>query len=562
MSIRTNWLCAVTICMVLRSVCWAEDAAFESRWSAAPQASETRALTFRLTDATPAIRLAQATQPPTEATENPQPTTNQPPTVDNTAQPPTTPRDPIIDLAPPEIPDEPPEDDQLAQVPDLVQPPPFSALLLASVPNMIGDFFGISGAQVAITGPLNLSVRRSNNLFVENANGGIGADPNPAVPVRVLDGAQNTQITMSTGPGTNVGGRFTYPVAEPTTGAPPPPASGTVTFTDGNLAFTGDGSPVGNATDWTLTANYLYTPDPNGGAIFTVPPVGGAVTRRVKLAENNSPRPQDRILFNYNFFDNVIAGIGDVSRYTLGFEKTYWDGQGSIEFRAPLAGTLSSRQRIGVPRDRDTELGNLSVIWKHVLLETDRCLVSAGTGCNLPTADDSRVLINNTVEVLRVRNEAVHILPFVAALGRPTDRCFWQAFLQFDIDANGNTVLADLSGGALPKIGVFNDATLMFIDLGTGYELYRDDYASLLRRVTALAEVHYSSTLQDEDVVAGNGLTVGGFFRRFDVVDLTLGASALLGQHTSVRPGIVMPLLTGKNRHFDYEATIQVNVFF
>ena len=72
--------------------------------------------------------------------------------------------------------------------------------------------------------------------------------------------------------------------------------------------------------------------------------------RRVKVAENNSAIPQDRILFNYNHFHNAIErnrrdlvgpvvsdGQFDVDRCTFGIEKTFLDGLWSVEIRMLLA---------------------------------------------------------------------------------------------------------------------------------------------------------------------------------------------------------------------------------
>jgi hypothetical protein len=88
-----------------------------------------------------------------------------------------------------------------------------------------------------------------------------------------------------------------------------------------------------------------------------------------KVADNNSPLPQDRIAFRYNFFHDSLAvtGIGnqplppitnaanftlatvatttrtyDVNQYTFQFEKTFLDGGMSLEFRLPFQNTLSS----------------------------------------------------------------------------------------------------------------------------------------------------------------------------------------------------------------------------
>ena len=58
--------------------------------------------------------------------------------------------------------------------------------------------------------------------------------------------------------------------------------------------------------------------------------------RGFKIAENQSPFPQDRVFFTFNYFNNVNANLDryfdspinnlSVYRYIFGFEKTFNDG--------------------------------------------------------------------------------------------------------------------------------------------------------------------------------------------------------------------------------------------
>jgi hypothetical protein len=85
----------------------------------------------------------------------------------------------------------------------------------------------------------------------------------------------------------------------------------------------------------------------------TVPIARG--DRRFKVAENVSPIPRDRILFNYNHFHNSLTDINgasrDLDRFTFGFEKTFLHGRASIETRLPLAvGLISPQRQQGTPR--------------------------------------------------------------------------------------------------------------------------------------------------------------------------------------------------------------------
>src|SRR5262249_29857955 len=54
-----------------------------------------------------------------------------------------------------------------------------------------------------------------------------------------------------------------------------------------------------------------------------------------KIADNESPRPQDRVFVNYNYFDRILGTSVDLNRETLGFEKTFLDGNASVGMRVP-----------------------------------------------------------------------------------------------------------------------------------------------------------------------------------------------------------------------------------
>ena len=92
-------------------------------------------------------------------------------------------------------------------------------------------------------------------------------------------------------------------------------------------------------------------PGDNPGAVTgrSVAAIVPAV-RGIKIADNQYPRPVDRVWVSYNYYDGVNSGINNemqtpiknmqVHRETFGFEKTFLDQQASIGFRIPL-NTLS-----------------------------------------------------------------------------------------------------------------------------------------------------------------------------------------------------------------------------
>ena len=61
---------------------------------------------------------------------------------------------------------------------------------------------------------------------------------------------------------------------------------------------------------------------PQAPLVVSVPsPASGGVVGRTKIADDNNPMPRDRLIFNFDYFNNVplIDGGFDVYRYNLGF---------------------------------------------------------------------------------------------------------------------------------------------------------------------------------------------------------------------------------------------------
>jgi hypothetical protein len=296
----------------------------------------------------------------------------------------------------------------------------------------------------------------------------------------------------------------------------------------------------------------------------SAPPRGGAAVRMVKIAENFTPAPRNRLFASYHFFNDVFDGeIGDVNRYTIGFEWMYSDENRSVEFRLPFAHTLDSRQVDDPSVRKNTELGNLTITLKSVLEESDHWLLSGGAGLTFPTADDNQfVRPSDLREILRVDNEAVHFLPFLAVIVTPNENLFIQSSAQLDIDLNGNHAQGDLMAMTLRPLGVHQDSTLLFLDLNLGYWLYDDPNGECLTGFAPIIELHYTTTLNEADLIQRDGFLVGDLSNRFDILNLTLGTHFSFRNGRSIRPGFVIPLRSGDDKQFDFEFFLQGNLAF
>ncbi len=434
------------------------------------------------------------------------------------------------------------------------------------LPSMFGDLFGGSILQATLQPPVIEFTQTVNDnvggvdLFVTNANGGFGADPNPAVVIDVRNGGPMGQLLASSiGPGVIVDQALLYPISDPTLSgfsAPQAEEPGTIVYGGGNAFFPNltNPGPVNNGEGWGMQFTHFFTPDP----IAVNLPSGGGAVRRVKIAENNSPQPRDRFIFNYNFFNNVIGGIGDVNRYAFGFERTFLDQSSSIQVLFPFASTLAAQQVAGGAIAKDTEFGDISLVLKTLLIEQDDFLIAAGLGLTVPTGSDARVVGPGGQQLIHVDHQAVHLLPYVAALRGYDSGWYWQSFVQLDIDVNGNPVRADLTGVNLQPVGVLQEQALMFVDIGGGYWLTNPEERGA-PAVAATAELHYTTTLQAADTVTAGNLNIRNVTNRYDMLNLTMGLNILASESLSLRPAVVVPLTQGDNNQFDFEVMFQMN---
>lgn len=319
----------------------------------------------------------------------------------------------------------------------------------------------------------------------------------------------------------------------PTPAAPPPLAPGE--------AFAGRTTVIGNQLGIPPLA-FGRPISPSQNALPS--PVLAPSVRTFKMAENESPRPLDRVYYNFNFFDRVNTSVNErldvdirdieVYRNTFGIEKTCLDGNASIGLRVPI-NTLSS-ESFSVPGfDRtSTAVGDLSVIFKYILCQSDDGgnLLSAGLAVTAPTGPDQ---FANSDAVTSFHSTLLQ--PYVGYI-LSHNRWFIQGFTAIDIPTDSE------------------DVTVLFNDIALGYYLYQNpDGNHLVSGVVPTVEVHVNTPLNhrgafDFEDLAGTP----------DIVTLTFGTHVQLKDHAVLTVGFITPI-TGP-RPFDYEATVQFNWYF
>jgi hypothetical protein len=294
----------------------------------------------------------------------------------------------------------------------------------------------------------------------------------------------------------------------------------------------------------------------------------GAGGLRTKISENNKALPMDRVYFQYHHFHNAYEVVPDVGtpglgrtwnldRFTFGFEKTFCDEIWSVDIRMPVA------------VDRDLSLpgfgissgyaGNLNLILKRSLAENEYSAWATGVGVNLPTGSDAQI---NTSFDYMIKNEAVHLSPFIGMMSQPTRRVFYHAFCEIDLPTNGHSVSYTDQTGSTAELGTLTEQTLLQLDGSVGYWLYRNQCAPLLTGLASVMEIHYTSTLNDGDVVSNGGDQFGSALNRVDLLNMTIGLHGVLNRQTTFRVGGVLPLRDEPDRGFDAELLFSLNRYF
>ena len=259
-------------------------------------------------------------------------------------------------------------------------------------------------------------------------------------------------------------------------------------------------------------------------------------SRGYKMADNQSPRPQDRAFIAFNYFDDLRQASGSdlrqvkVYREFFGLEKTFFEGQASVGLRMPL-NTISARSSVPGQGGTSTGVGDLTAFFKGILWEdrTSGSLLSAGLAVTPPTGPS-----NFAGASFASSHLTTSLQPFVGFIANRGD-WFVQGFSGANIPTDSRIVM------------------MYYNDIGAGYFLYRaGEPDAFLSAVVPTLEVHVNTPLNHRATPAGPGTPY--------VVDLTFGSSFLLGSRAVLSAGVVTPV-TGP-RPYELETVALLNVFF
>jgi hypothetical protein len=270
-------------------------------------------------------------------------------------------------------------------------------------------------------------------------------------------------------------------------------------------------------------------------ATFFVP----AENHNFKIADNESARPQDRLIGNFNFFNFVEgqanakmgANVGTVNFYreTVGFEKTFFDGYASIGMRLPF-----DLLDVGSPVNlQSADAGDLTIILKSILWQDteSQYLISGGLAVITPTGP---VALGGNGFAVDVFN-STQLEPFLGFLWAPGN-FFLQGFFSVDIPTDPNDVI------------------FMFNDWGVGYFVFRNRPSSFITALAPTIEVHVNNPLNHRH--PSNDCMFG----LPDWVDLTGGFTVEFNRRATLAVGISAPV-TGP-KPYALEAITQLNIRF
>ena len=287
-------------------------------------------------------------------------------------------------------------------------------------------------------------------------------------------------------------------------------------------------------------------------------PLGGGM-RRFKN-EHARALPTDRVFFLYNHFHNALdlrtstgTATDSVDQFTFGFEKTSEDGLWSFELRMPFSGEADLSA--GGVTVQSNGVGNLVGTLKRLLYSDSTFAAAFGLAVVTPTGSDATVSFPGSNSRIEFKNDATHLLPYLALQSSPDDNWFFHTFAQVDIAANENKV--NLQGTGFSDSDSLADQTLLYLDASAGYWWYRAADVSGLTGLASVVELHYTTTLNDADIADLNGASIGNFENRYDVLNLTAGVHSEWSGNTAVRVAVVVPL-DRDERFFDSETQVSV----
>lgn len=325
-------------------------------------------------------------------------------------------------------------------------------------------------------------------------------------------------------------------------------------------------------------------------------PIPRSLVGRLKIAENMTPIPTDRLFINTsNFYSVPLLPSGvNLTRFTPGIEKTFANGSMSFEARFPFAISVDNNIQLGFGNDVSTlQLGNFQFGYKTLLSYTQQSAWSGGVFVTIPTGSDfsistppisiPNILDVDSIRLLSIDNQSFHIMPFLGYVNQISPNLTIQGYVQGDFATRGDVVtnakITETQNGFDPietnEAGRIKDATLLHLDLSATYFIYRSP-VGIYRGIAPTAEFHWTHDFGNAktanatfyEFISGNGndttadITVGEQTGSSNLVNVLLGSHFLIGDRDVATVGYAFPITSQNSRQFDGELRFLYNRYW
>jgi hypothetical protein len=122
----------------------------------------------------------------------------------------------------------------------------------------------------------------------------------------------------------------------------------------------------------------------------------------------------------------------------------------------------------------------------------------------------------------------------------------------------GNPVSVTNFAGGLVPVGRLEDVPFLYVDLGLGYWLHRNN-AAHVTGIAPILELHWNRSLEDTQPLQAGPLRVAPLSGAFDTMNLVVGALVECRQNTTLTLGYATPISGGIDREFDGELRVILN---
>jgi hypothetical protein len=288
--------------------------------------------------------------------------------------------------------------------------------------------------------------------------------------------------------------------------------------------FIGDQAPIGSIIN--LPAGRIHGP----GALYA------PSARYFKISDDESPRPQTREYFSFNYFYDLGDSVNRLSggiqhtrihREIFGLEWASDDGSFSVGLRLPID-TYNATGSVAGLDGASTDIGDLSVIFKWLLWEDKATgsLVSTGLAVTPPTGPSP---FAGSRDLAVFHNTCLQ--PYCGWIW-PYQRFYVQGFTAVDAPTD------------------LNDVVMLSNSIAAGYFVYQNQRGDGLTAVVPVVELHVNNPLNHRGI-----LRLSDPAGTPDTVDITGGIQFEYKDKSSLAIAFATPV-TGP-RMFDFEILAQ-----